>query len=57
MYSSGKVFNSGLTHFLIKDMVLKLSSPALSSTPKLKGFPSKGLLNKEADQETYEKII
>ena len=30
-----EVSKSGLTHFLIKDMILKLSSPVLGSAPKL----------------------
>lgn len=53
---SDEVSDAGLTRFLIKDMVLKLSSPALGSTPKLWALLQKVSRTKKQDRKHTKKL-
>jgi hypothetical protein len=55
MCPSDEVSDSGLTRFLIEDMVLKLSSPTLSSTPRLWALLQKASQTKEQARKHTKK--
>ncbi|KAF8431619.1 hypothetical protein L210DRAFT_3415728 [Boletus edulis BED1] len=55
MCPSDEVSDSGLTRFLIEDMVLKLSSPALGSTPRLWALLQKVSRTKEQARKHTKK--
>ncbi|KIK83699.1 hypothetical protein PAXRUDRAFT_153071 [Paxillus rubicundulus Ve08.2h10] len=56
MCPSYEVSDSGLTHFLIEDMVLKLSSPTPGSTPKLWALLQKVSRTQEKDRKYTKKL-
>ena len=55
MCPSDEVSESGLTRFLIEDMILKLSSPALGSAPKLWALLQKVSRTKEQARKCTKK--